>query len=809
MYDTGAELTCMSKAHFKKLFPNNKPKKSARQNMNRILGAQGLEIRKCGTYDIKIKINKKLEIIHPVTVFSNLTDNMIIGMDLSHKTGLSYDSGNRSFYFSGQIRPWKTARIITAEDVTLEPMSNKAVKINALTSDGNRVGFSGEAVAFIRSEEFIISGGPALVTINKMGQSTMEVLNCSAYPVTITKRSHIGSIEQIEEEDEVGVLNVNEMTMEIENTPLPAATKLTAEDKKYLLDNLHLNVPEEFKQRYIDLIMKHHDVVSRGKYDLGKCTISEHDIQLKTNEPVYVKQFRIPEAHRDAVINHVQELLKLGVVRPSRSKFNSPIFIVKKKDGGLRVVQDFRALNTQTMVDKYSMRDVHECIDEIGRMGSKIFTTIDLTSGFWQMMLKPESRAFTAFTIPGIGQFEWNASPMGLLGAPGSFQRLMEIVIKNLTNVLAYIDDLLVHTKDHEKHLEILDKLFTRLRQSGLKINLPKSFFGCEEVSYLGFRLTPDGIKPGIDKLKAVKNALPPNDVHEVRQFLGLCNFFRGHIRNFAQVSAPLNALTRKDTPWKKGSPLPPEAEKAFNELKSQLVSEPVVNYPQSELTYALITDACQGDARKPGGYGAILAQITEDGSFQVVSYASRKLKDHEKNYAPFLLEMSASVWAMEHYSVYLRGKHFILYTDHKPLIKLGAVHNKTLNRMQEAMLQYDFEIIYQKGSEMPADFLSRNVVNVINVSNDEWRKIQKDEKWIHEAQQWVLNKTMPTEPLAKQIMNKYWDNKLFVDDELLWVRHTVKGEPTRVSLVVPRSKAPEILKEGHGTIFTGHEGQL
>ncbi len=234
----------------------------------------------------------------------------------------------------------------------------------------------------------------------------------------------------------------------------------------------------------------------------------------------------------------------------------------------MRIVQDFRAINQNTHVDKYSMRDVQECIDEIGRMGSTIFSTIVLTSGFWQMMLNPECRRYTAFMLPGLGQFEWNAPPMGLLGSPGSFQRLMEIVINNLTNILAYINDLLVHTKDHNKHLEILEQLFIRLRKHGLKINLPKSSFRAVEVSYLGFRLTPQGITQGTDKLKAVADAKPPNDVHEVRQFLGLCNFFRGHVRNFAQITAPLNALTQKDCPWKTG-PMPPEADKAFRELRT------------------------------------------------------------------------------------------------------------------------------------------------------------------------------------------------------------------------------------------------
>ena len=152
-----------------------------------------------------------------------------------------------------------------------------------------------------------------------------------------------------------------------------------------------------------------------------------------------------------------------------------------------------------------------------------------------------------------------------------------------------------MHTKNHEHHLEILEELFIRSRKHGLKINLPNLFFGAIEVSYIGFKLTPDRIKPWTDKLKAVACTLPPNDIHKVRQFLGLCNFFRGHVRNFAQVKAPLNELTRKDCEWKRG-PLPPEADKAFKELKSILVSEPVIHYPQPELPYALITDACQRD---------------------------------------------------------------------------------------------------------------------------------------------------------------------------------------------------------------------
>jgi hypothetical protein len=162
------------------------------------------------------------------------------------------------------------------------------------------------------------------------------------------------------------------------------------------------------------------------------------------------------------------------------------------------------------------------------------------------MQLKPEIKGTTAFTIPGMGQFCWKVAPMGLLGSPASFQRLVELVLKDIPNVIVYIDDLIIHTDTHKKHRATLRLVFDRLRANNLKVNLKKCEFGSTSVSYLGFRLTPEGIKPGTDKLKAVGQTPPPTCIKEVRQFLGLCNFFRAHVKNFSLISHPLTVLTKK-----------------------------------------------------------------------------------------------------------------------------------------------------------------------------------------------------------------------------------------------------------------------
>ena len=423
------------------------------------------------------------------------------------------------------------------------------------------------------------------------------------------------------------------------------------------------------------------------------------------------------------------------------------------------------------------------------------------------MLLQPRSRPYTAFTLPGKGQFQWVTSPMGLLGSPSSFQRLMETVMHSISNVLVYIDDLLLHSHNHEDHLKTFEQVLQRLIQHGIKLNLEKCVFGSKEVAYLGFRLTESGIKPGVDKLKAVAKAPAPTSVKEVRQFLGLCNFFRNHVRNFSQLSSPLTEMVKKECHWK-GGELPPEALKAFRELQSYLCSEPIVDYPRKDRAYALITDASFGDEKKAGGLGAILTQVDKKGEFYVIAYASRGLQKHEKNYTPFLLEMQAALWGMDHFSTNLRGRHFTLFTDHKPLEKLGKVHTKTLNRLQETMNQFDFEIIYKKGSEMPADFLSRNIVDSISLSNEELIKQQDLDPFIKTIKAFLLNRQLPVSPEQQQAVKRL-AMECFVEDELVWRRIKRAYEPSRVVLLLPQSLKEEVLQQAHGTLMSGHDGIL
>ena len=472
------------------------------------------------------------------------------------------------------------------------------------------------------------------------------------------------------------------------------------EKTKEFISKLNLRTEDlSMKEEYERVCLKYHDVFSKTPDDLGRCSYISHEIKLKdpTGDPVHVKQFPIPLAHREAIHGWVDKLLAQGAVELSRSAYNSPIFCVpKKEEKKLRIVQDFRGINAASLPDRFTIRDPRECIDEIGQDASKVFSAIDLTSGFWQQNLSEESRGFTAFTIPGKGgsKYQWTVNPMGLQGAPASFARLIDFIFRGLAHVLAYIDDILIHTRDDKDQVEALDKVFLMMRKYGLKINQRKSVFGVRTLEYLGYHVSGQGISPGTEKMNAMRKFPEPNNNKKIREFLAVANYFRFLIPKFNDLSGPLSRLTKDDGYYDKG-PLPVEAANAFRLLKAALCSKPVVMQPALDGEWHVTTDASQGDDKNPGGLGAVLTQVV-DGVERVIAYASRGLKSFEKNYSAYLLELQAAVWAIDYWSVYLMGRHFILNTDHKPLTFLSTIHKKTLNRLQIQLLEHDFEIRYK-----------------------------------------------------------------------------------------------------------------
>ena len=783
LFDTGAGMSVISEDLYKRMTP--RPKLSE-ANM-RVTGANKKPVNLLGITTLPITVLDEQTTVE-VLVSPELSYNAILGMDVIRKLNLVMNPRTLKFSKIKDV----PVNAVSLQTYRVPALCGRPIKIKVIgpVADGNAVVSTPDCPSI--DKLFVPE---AMATVHD-GIAIIMIKNCNTHEIVIPAKTTVCHIDFIDDSD----TTINAATLEMpKDTPRPEP--LGAKDQKAFINRIRMTVPDAYKSKYVSLFLKNHDIFSSNKADLGRANNFEHNIRLKSSLPIYRKQFRIPEAHQESLDKQIDEWVTMGIIEPCYSRYNSPIFIVPKKDGSFRFVLDYRALNENSLDDRYNMKDVGECIGEIGRAGSTIFSTMDLTSGFWQLPLERESRPLTAFTCPGKGQFCYNVLSMGLKGGPGSFQRMMELTMKEVQNVIVYIDDLLAHTATHDQHLHTLQLIFDKLRNVNLKLNPEKCEFGASSVQYLGFRLTPKGILPGKDKLQAVADMKPPTSVTEVRQFLGLCNYFRTHVRNFSTLAGPLNFLTSKKAGWR-GGPLPPDAKASFNSLKQALTNEPIVAYPRNDRQFHLYVDAATGGANSSGGFGAILGQPDDKGRLQVIAYASRSLKQHEKNYTPYLAELNAAAWAIDNFDVYLRGRKFVLYTDHKPMVIKKSIHHKTLNRLEERMGMYDFDIVYKKGQFMPADVLSRKpMINAISTQDNSYRLAADADTFCQDVERYLVSGAVPSDPIRAKILHQIGPH-LFKEGEILKLRSNEDD-----LIILPRSLANAAIDNAHGTLLTGHGG--
>ncbi|MGH0125953.1 UNVERIFIED_CONTAM: hypothetical protein FKN15_025173 [Acipenser sinensis] len=413
-----------------------------------------------------------------------------------------------------------------------------------------------------------------------------------------------------------------------------------------------------------------------------------------------MRPYRVPETRRSAIREEVKEMLEAGVIEESTSEWSSPIVMVPKPDGKWRFCNDFRKVNDVSKFDAYPMPRIDELLESIGK--ARYISTLDLAKGYWQIPLSPGSKEKTAFSTPD-GLYQYTVMPFGLHGAPATFQRLMDKILRpHREYAAAYLDDVVIQSEDWEGHLPRVQAVLNSIHKAGLTANPEKCTLGMEEAKYLGYVVGRGMIRPQESKVEAIKNWPRPINKKQVRAFLGIAGYYRRFVPDFATIAFPLTELTRNRCPlmvkWS------PEAEKAFTTLKEALCSSPVLVVPDFSKEFLVQTDASEV------GLGAVLSQEV-DGVEHPIMFLSRKLEDREHNYAVIEKECLAIKWAIESLRYYLLGRQFTLITDHAPLTWMNQAKEKNARVMRWflSFQQYKYSIRHRAGKLMGnADGLSR-----------------------------------------------------------------------------------------------------
>ena len=428
-------------------------------------------------------------------------------------------------------------------------------------------------------------------------------------------------------------------------------------------------------------------------------------IEVDSTVPTkYCKARPVPYAMKDKVSREIDRLLQERIIEPvSHSKWAAPVVPVLKQDGSLRLCGDYKlTCNKAAKLDCYPIPKIQDLL--CGLANKRVFSKLDMSQAYAQLELDKESKTLTTINSHR-GLFQYNRLAFGISSAPGIFQRAMENLFKDLPNVICYLDDILLVSDDHNEHEVLLNKVFKRLQDTGIKLRADKCAIGVSEIVYLGFKITKDGLLPTSTKVAAIRNAPRPTNVSQLRSYLGLLNFYRRFLPKAATVLESLNKLLKADSVWNWGK----AQEDAFNMSKDLLVkSQALVHFdPTKPIVVAADSSSY--------GIGAVLYHKV-DGIERPVCFISRTLSETERRYAQVEKEALAMVYAIKEFHYYLWGQTFDMITDHRPLLGIFSptkpippLASGRIQRWALILQAYSFNLIHRSGKLLcTADALSR-----------------------------------------------------------------------------------------------------
>lgn len=516
--------------------------------------------------------------------------------------------------------------------------------------------------------------------------------------------------------------------------------------------------------------------------------IDEKEGSIPVNGPIY----RLSHKELETLRKYLQEEVNAGRINPSCSPYGSPVLFVPKKDGTIRLCVDYRALNKQTIKNRYPLPRIDDLLDQL--YGAKYFSKIDLKSGYNQVRIDKEHQHKTAFKTR-YGHYEDTVMPFGLCNAPATFQHLMNDVLRPFLDkfVIVYLDDILIYSPSLEQHKHDIKQVLLKLREHQLYASPKKCEFFKESTSFLGHTVSAKGVAMDPDKVSAILEWPTPKSQHDVHSFVGTISFYQTHIENFSEIAAPLHRLLGKDVKFE-WTELEQEA---FDKLKALYAKEPVLRIFDPSRKSRISTDASDKAVA-----GVLEQEI--DGQWHPIAYTSRKMNPAEKNYPIREKELLAVLHALGKWRLYLGDSPgFLIRTDHYSLKYLDS--QKTLTprqaRWQEMLCNFTYEIDHIPGkSNVVPDGLSRRPDYMVNAmtsstvqSSDLLDKIRAATPG--SQLQHLLDKAADKSRAEQMLVrNLKQDNGIIYRDQRIYV-------PTEELQVL-------VLKECHDNPLGGHLGQ-
>ena len=416
------------------------------------------------------------------------------------------------------------------------------------------------------------------------------------------------------------------------------------------------------KKEVLQLLNRYRGAIWLEGEPLGCFKGEKMKIELKCDEIVNKKQFPIEHGRAGKVYEKIAELERQKVIVRSKSSFNAPVVPVDKPGGGIRVCIDYRALNAITKPISFPIPRISELLNSLG--SAKIISSIDLAAAYHQCEIRKEDQHKTAFTINNK-KFEYNRIPFGLVSAPMFFSRIISDTLIDLLGdqVLCYLDDIIVFSKNEEEHLGRIEEVLKRLAKVDLKIKLEKCIFFAKEINFLGYVVSGEGLQMNEARADAIRKMPYPTSKRTLQAFLGACNYYRMFVEGIASIAEPLYKLLRKNARFIWGE----EQSNAVDTLKNKLSCAPILTHPDFSKDFIIHTDASQT------GIGACLMQV-HNKKLHPISYVSKGLSETQQNYSTTKREALGLVYALEQFRQIIMCYKVHMYTDHEPLIGIPVL---------------------------------------------------------------------------------------------------------------------------------------